>query len=101
MPRPEFTGVRVLDDFPLATLRDYIDWTPFFHTWELRGVYPRILDDEKYGEQARQIFAEANALLDGSSPRSCSRRAPSTASSRRTRSATTSSSTPTRRAPRC
>ncbi|HKO51885.1 MAG TPA: methionine synthase [Polyangiaceae bacterium] len=62
--RPEFTGVRVLNDFPLATLRDYIDWTPFFHTWELRGVYPKILEHEKYGEQARQIFAEANALLD-------------------------------------
>ena len=64
MPAPEFTGVRVLDDFPLATLREYIDWTPFFHTWELKGVYPRILEHEKYGEQARQIFAEANALLD-------------------------------------
>ena len=62
--RPEATGPRVLDDFPIATLRDYIDWTPFFHTWELKGVYPRILDDEKYGPQARQIFAEANALLD-------------------------------------
>ena len=64
IPVPEFTGVRVLEDFPLATLREYIDWTPFFHTWELKGVYPRILDDEKQGEQARQIFAEANALLD-------------------------------------
>jgi 5-methyltetrahydrofolate--homocysteine methyltransferase len=64
IPVPEFTGVRVLDDFPLATLREYIDWTPFFHTWELKGVYPRIFDDEKQGEQARQIFAEANALLD-------------------------------------
>ncbi len=64
LPQPAFTGVRVLDDFPLATLRDYIDWTPFFHTWELKGVYPRILDDPKYGPQARQIFAEANALLD-------------------------------------
>ena len=64
VPQPEFTGRRVLDDFPLATLREFIDWTPFFHTWELKGVYPRILDDEKYGAQARQIFAEANALLD-------------------------------------
>src|SRR6185503_4792315 len=62
--RPDVTGPRVLDDFPIATLRDYIDWTPFFHTWELKGVYPRILDDEKYGPQARQIYAEANALLD-------------------------------------
>jgi len=62
--RPSFTGVRVLDDFPLETLREYIDWTPFFHTWELKGVYPRILADEKYGAQATQIFTEANALLD-------------------------------------
>jgi 5-methyltetrahydrofolate--homocysteine methyltransferase len=64
IPTPEFTGVRVLDNFPLATLREFIDWTPFFHTWELKGVYPRILDDERQGAQARQIFAEANALLD-------------------------------------
>jgi 5-methyltetrahydrofolate--homocysteine methyltransferase len=62
--QPSFTGVRVLDDFPLETLREYIDWTPFFHTWELKGVYPRILTDEKYGSQATQIFTEANALLD-------------------------------------
>jgi 5-methyltetrahydrofolate--homocysteine methyltransferase len=61
---PAFTGVRVLDNFPLATLRGFIDWTPFFHAWELKGVYPRILEDEKQGEQARQIFSEANALLD-------------------------------------
>ncbi len=61
---PEFFGVRVLDDFPLATLREFIDWSPFFHTWELKGVYPRILEDERQGEQARQIFAEGNALLD-------------------------------------
>ena len=64
VPVPTRTGVQVLDDFPLATLREYIDWTPFFHTWELKGVYPRILEHEKYGEQARQIFAEGNALLD-------------------------------------
>ncbi len=64
VPQPEFTGARVLEDFPLSTLREYIDWTPFFHAWELKGVYPKILDDEKYGPQARQIFAEGNALLD-------------------------------------
>jgi 5-methyltetrahydrofolate--homocysteine methyltransferase len=64
LPQPEFTGARVLTDVPLATLREYIDWTPFFHTWELKGVYPRILEHDKYGEQARQIFAEGNALLD-------------------------------------
>ncbi|HUB20190.1 MAG TPA: methionine synthase [Acidobacteriaceae bacterium] len=61
---PSFTGVRVLDHFPLAELRGYIDWSPFFHTWELKGIYPRILDDEKQGAQARQLFAEAQTLLD-------------------------------------
>ena len=61
---PAFTGVRVLEDFPLATLREFIDWSPFFHTWGLKGIYPRILDDERQGAQARQIFREANALLD-------------------------------------
>ena len=64
LAKPSFFGVRVLEDFPLATLREFIDWSPFFHAWELKGVYPRILEDEKQGEQARQIFAEANALLD-------------------------------------
>jgi 5-methyltetrahydrofolate--homocysteine methyltransferase len=64
LPKPAFTGVRVLDNFPLTTLRDFIDWTPFFHTWGLKGVYPRILEHEGQGVQARQIFAEANALLD-------------------------------------
>jgi 5-methyltetrahydrofolate--homocysteine methyltransferase len=64
LPVPAFTGVHLLEDFPLATLREFIDWTPFFHTWELKGVYPRILDDERQGAQARQIFAEGNALLD-------------------------------------
>jgi 5-methyltetrahydrofolate--homocysteine methyltransferase len=61
---PAFTGVRVLDDFPLATLREFIDWTPFFHTWGLKGVYPRILEEGDRGAQARQLFAEGNALLD-------------------------------------
>ena len=64
LPVPEFTGVRVLKNFPLATLRDFIDWTPFFHTWGLKGVYPRILEHEEQGAQARQIYTEANALLD-------------------------------------
>ena len=64
LPQPAFLGVRVLDNFPLATLREYIDWSPFFHTWGLKGIYPRILDHAEQGAQARQIFAEANALLD-------------------------------------
>jgi 5-methyltetrahydrofolate--homocysteine methyltransferase len=64
LPRPSFTGVRVLDDFPLAMLREFIDWSPFFHTWGLKGIYPRILEHEERGAQARQVFAEGNALLD-------------------------------------
>ncbi len=61
---PESTGVRVLDDFPLATLREFIDWTPFFHTWGLKGVYPRILDEGERGVEARKLFADGQALLD-------------------------------------
>ncbi len=64
LPVPAFTGVRVLDNFPIATLRDFIDWSPIFHAWGLKGVYPRILEHKEQGEQARQIFADANALLD-------------------------------------
>ena len=64
MAAPDFTGVRVLDNFPLATLREYIDWSPFFHTWGLKGLYPRILDDERQGAEARELFANANLMLD-------------------------------------
>jgi 5-methyltetrahydrofolate--homocysteine methyltransferase len=49
---------------PLEELRRYIDWTPFFHTWELKGVYPRIFEHEVYGEQAKKVFRDANELLD-------------------------------------
>ena len=62
--QPEFIGVRVLEDVPLTELREFIDWSPFFHTWELRGRYPSILEHEKYGEQARKLFADVQALLD-------------------------------------
>jgi 5-methyltetrahydrofolate--homocysteine methyltransferase len=64
LPAPEFIGVKVLDNFPLAELREYIDWSPFFHTWGLKGVYPRIFDHPEQGAQAKQIFADGNALLD-------------------------------------
>jgi 5-methyltetrahydrofolate--homocysteine methyltransferase len=64
IPVPGFTGVRALDNFPLATLREFIDWSPFFHTWELKGIYPRIFEHAEYGAQARQVFTDANALLD-------------------------------------
>jgi cobalamin-dependent methionine synthase I len=92
LPKPEFTGVRVL--FPtvaadvsprishpenpgnpsrltsaatgidLEDLVPFIDWSPFFHTWELRGVYPKILQHEKHGEEARKLFADAQKLLE-------------------------------------
>ncbi len=62
-PAPQFLGARVIDDFDLADIARYIDWTPFFQTWEMRGVYPRILDDEKQGEVARALFADAQAML--------------------------------------
>lgn len=64
LPTPKITGVRVLDNFPLAELRDFIDWSPFFHAWGMKGIYPRILEHEEQGAQARQVFAEGNALLD-------------------------------------
>ena len=60
---PQFLGARVIDDFDLAEIARYIDWTPFFQTWELKGVYPRILDDPRQGEVARQLFADAQAML--------------------------------------
>ena len=64
LSKPEFLGVRALDDFPLATLREYIDWSPFFHTWGMKGLYPRIFDHEEQGAEARKIFADGNAMLD-------------------------------------
>ena len=63
IPRPGFTGVRPVHDIDLAALIDTIDWTPFFITWELAGKYPRILEDEVVGEQARELFADAQTML--------------------------------------
>ena len=64
LPTPEFTGIQVLEDVSLAELREFIDWSPFFHTWELRGRYPSILQHEKHGEEARKLFADAQELLE-------------------------------------
>jgi len=61
--KPSFLGTKVLEDYPLDELARYIDWTPFFHTWELRGRYPRILQDETLGEAATKLFEDAQALL--------------------------------------
>jgi len=60
---PESLGPVVVEP-TVEALRPYIDWTPFFHTWELKGVYPRIFSHEVYGEQAKKLFADGNALLD-------------------------------------
>ena len=61
--RPEFLGARVIEAHDLADLARYIDWTPFFQTWELKGRYPAILEDEAQGEAARALFADAEAML--------------------------------------
>jgi 5-methyltetrahydrofolate--homocysteine methyltransferase len=61
---PEFTGIRVLNDYPLADLREYIDWSPFFMTWELKGKFPKIFDDSFVGTQARELYDDANKMLD-------------------------------------
>ncbi|MEA1618199.1 methionine synthase [Erythrobacter sp. T5W1-R] len=61
---PAQPGLHVFDDWSLAHLRDFIDWTPFFRAWELHGNYPAILTDEVVGETATQLFADANAMLD-------------------------------------
>ncbi len=84
LPKPEFTGVRTLSSgsfnpgkcdcgsshghagafgVSLEEVVPFIDWTPFFHTWELRGVYPKILQHEKHGEEATKLFADAQKLL--------------------------------------
>jgi 5-methyltetrahydrofolate--homocysteine methyltransferase len=60
---PEFTGRRVLQDFPLAELVPFIDWSPFFHTWEIRGHYPDLLQDPTRGAAARELFENAQELL--------------------------------------
>ncbi|MDN3517316.1 methionine synthase [Aquisalimonas lutea] len=60
---PNQLGIQVLDDYPLEELTKYIDWTPFFKSWELAGSYPKILEDETVGEHARKLFEDAQAML--------------------------------------
>ncbi len=62
-PKPTFFGTKVFDDYPLEDLIETIDWTPFFISWDLAGKYPNILQDEKVGEAARNLFADAQAML--------------------------------------
>ena len=63
-PRPAFTGSRVFEAWPLEDLVPLIDWSPFFHTWELKGTYPRIFENPTWGEKARELFDDARRLLD-------------------------------------
>ncbi len=60
---PSFLGPRPFDDYPIAELVPYIDWTPFFSAWEIKGTYPLLLDDPKVGEAARSLFNDAQAML--------------------------------------
>jgi 5-methyltetrahydrofolate--homocysteine methyltransferase len=62
-PQPQFLGIRAFDHYDLSKLSPRIDWTPFFSTWEMRGRYPRILDDEKLGVEARKLLADAHEML--------------------------------------
>ena len=62
-PHPSFLGVRVFDPYPLAELVSFIDWSPFFHTWELKGTYPRIFDNPTWGARAKELFDDAQGLL--------------------------------------
>jgi len=63
-PKPNFVGTRTLTGYDLAAIRPFIDWTPFFATWELKGRYPAILESERFGEAARDLWADAQEMLD-------------------------------------
>lgn len=63
-PKPTFLGTKVFDNYDLSEIRKYIDWTPFFSTWELHGKYPNILEDKIVGDEAKKLYKDANALLD-------------------------------------
>jgi 5-methyltetrahydrofolate--homocysteine methyltransferase len=62
--KPNKLGVEILSDFSISKLKSYIDWTPFFLTWELKGKYPAIFQDKKFGSEAKKLFEDANKLLD-------------------------------------
>src|SRR5699024_7315942 len=62
--KPNNIGIQVFDDYDLAEVRNYIDWGPFFIAWQMKGRFPAVLEDEKYGEEARKLFDDANQLLD-------------------------------------
>ncbi len=61
--KPSFTGTKVFDNYSLTEISNFIDWTPFFHSWELKGAYPKIFDDAEKGEEAKKLFADAQTML--------------------------------------
>ena len=99
-PKPNFLGTKTLADYPIAELVDFIDWTPFFQTWELNGKYPAILDDAKFGLPRVRSTRTRAPCSTRSWPRAGSRPVQWSASGRRIAWATISRSMPTRRAAR-
>jgi len=63
-PIPNKYGVHIIEDYPLQGIRHYIDWTPFFHTWEIKGSYPKVLSDPEKGTEAQKLYDDAQAMLD-------------------------------------
>ncbi|SVE42027.1 uncharacterized protein METZ01_LOCUS494881, partial [marine metagenome] len=63
-PRPNKQGIQVFYDNPLEELIDYIDWSPFFHAWEMKGIYPNILQSKKYGDEAIKLYSDGRNLLE-------------------------------------
>jgi 5-methyltetrahydrofolate--homocysteine methyltransferase len=63
-PTPAKPGVQVFEDFPLAEIRNYIDWTPFFHTWEIKGSFPKLLDNSQKGAEAKKLYDDAQTMLE-------------------------------------
>ena len=64
VPVPSFTGTRTIDDLPLREITNYIDWSPFFHAWEIRGRFPALLDDPELGPRCRELYEDAQRLLN-------------------------------------
>jgi 5-methyltetrahydrofolate--homocysteine methyltransferase len=64
IPKPKFLGIKHFENYPIEEIRERIDWTPFFRTWEMKGRYPQILDDERVGNEARKLFNDAQEMID-------------------------------------
>lgn len=64
IPRPKEIGIEITENLPISVVRPYIDWSPFFNSWELKGTFPRIFENERYGDEAKKLYDDANALLD-------------------------------------